>query len=312
MGLFKSSDELLEKGQDLIKQREFEKAINVLQNSAEKARSNGENDIFITSNALASVMRTFGNGQNASNYYNASLALQQLGEGDLKIGIKTVKAKELALECFVACEEISARDIPKSGASLQTRAAKLQEVGVKYQTQIGNRPLFMLELFFNTNETGIRRSFGLFAESQENLAEATVWFDPKKAAELYQNAANYRRQSGDVQNEQMDLAKIRQYSKSVSCWFCHREITGDQIQFFNMGAEVRPIRNGLKSDSPLPSLHESEDIIYACRGCHTAISKKADEIALAYHNAAIAKMVAIQNNLQSQIDQLRRAVNSVR
>lgn len=278
-------------------------ALQVLQNASEKARSKGENEVYITSNAIISVMKIHGNVNNQSNFYNAFQALQPLGERDLKIGIGTINARELALECSIASDELGALAIPKSGPNLQVRAGKLQEVGTRYQTQIGNRSLFISEFFFNTSITGMKKSLALFAESQENLAEATVWSDPKKAAELYQRAASYRRQDGDTQGEQMDLAKIHQYSKTVSCWFCQREIMGDQIQFLPMKAEIGPIRRGLRSDSPLPSMHGSEDIIYACRACNTAISAKANEIALAYHQEAMAKIIALQN----QVQQLRGA-----
>ena len=189
----------------------------MLQNASEKARSKGENDVYITSNAIISVMKIYGNVNSQPNFYNAYMALQPLGERDLKIGIRTINAKELALECSIASDELSALAIQKSGPNLPIRAGKLQEVGTRYQTQIGNKSLFILEFFFNTSVTGMKKSLGLFAESQENLAEATVWFDPKRAAELYQSAASYRRQDGDSQNEQIDLGKIHQYSRSVSC-----------------------------------------------------------------------------------------------
>jgi hypothetical protein len=213
----------------------------------------------------------------------------------------------LSTECFLISEELAAQAIPTSIRSLQERAKRLNDVGTKFQTNIGNNTLFLPELFSNYSDTGIRRALRLFAESQENLAEATVYFDPKKAAEYYQNAANYRQQIGDADNVQKNLARVGQYSKSVSCWFCQREITGEQVHFFAMDSDLTTLVRETKTDgSPLPSTHQSQDLIYACRGCHSAISKKADEIALAYHVVALAKMNEINIHLQRQINELYR------
>jgi hypothetical protein len=306
MAFFKSSDELLEKGQDLVKQREFEKARETFSKSAEKANKEGEKDVFVMSNVLESIMMLNGNGGNSANYYRLCQALIPLGDKEIKVGIKSILASVLAQEAEIASEEKNTFGLPGTIDGLVQRAQGLQSVGVKYQVQIGNGTLFLPELFNNKNETGIQRAMLLFAISQENLAESTVWQDPKKAAEYYQNAVNYRKQIGDVQGEQTDLIKVAQYSKSASCWFCSREMTGEQVHFLPMSSNLTPMLINSKGNSPLPSVHPSQNMIYACRGCHSAISKRADEIALVYHNQAIARLTEVQNNLQAQINDLRR------
>jgi len=310
MGLFKSSDELLEKGRDLVEQKEFKKAQDVFEKSAEKAEKKGEKDVYAVSNAMAKIMALSGNGCTYANFNNAYQALQPLGETELKIGLKTIKASALALECQIMAEEKNAQGVPTTVQGLTQRAGVLQTIGVKYQTQIGTNVLFVPELFGNKNETGIQRSMRLFAESQENMAEATVWSDPKRAAEYYQNAVNYWKQAGDAQNESYDLNKAAQYSKSISCWFCGREITGEQVHFFTMNAEVTKLLLETKSGSPLPSRSDSGNVIYACRGCHSAISKRADEIASYYHNIAMNRITEVHNSLQAQINDLRRDLNN--
>jgi tetratricopeptide (TPR) repeat protein len=257
MGLFKSSDELLEKGHDFVKLREFKKAQDTFEKSAEKAQKNGEQDVFVVSNALAKVMLLSEVGFTYQNYINSMQALIPLGEGEIKIGIKSIKAAVLANECRISADEVSVQGVPNTVQGLTQRAGKLQSIGVEYQTQIGSNTLFLPELFFNRNETGIQRSMRLFAESQENMAEATVWSDPKRAAEYYQNAVNYRKQIGDSQSENADLEKVAQYSRSASCWFCGREITGEQVHFFPMNSDITMMLRTSKGESPLPSVHES-------------------------------------------------------
>lgn len=310
MGLFKSSDELLEKGLDLVEQKEFAKAQDVFEKSAEKAEKKGERDVLVMSNALAKIMALSGQGRTYQNLVNAQQALAALGENDLKIGLKTIKASVLVTECAITAEEMSVQGVPTTADGLTQRAGRLQSIGVKYQTQIGNNTLFFPELFSNKNETGIQRSMRIFAESQENMAEATVWSDPKRAAEYYQNAVNYWKQAGDAAGESRGLDKVNQYSLSVKCWFCGREITGEYVHFFPMNSEVTNLLMKTNGDGPLLSANKTGDYVFACRGCYSAISKKADEIAVRYHNIAMARITDVQNNLQAQINDLRRALNN--
>ncbi len=312
MGLFKSSDELLEKGLDLVEQKEFAKAQDAFEKSAEKAEKKGEKEVLVLSKALASIMALSGQGRTYQNLINAQQALAPLGEKDIKIGLKTIKASVLVTECAITAEELSVQGVPTTSDALVQRAGRLQSIGVKFQTQIGNEALFFPALFSNKNETGIQRSMRLFAESQENMAEATVWDDPKKAAEYYQNAVNYWKQAGDAAGESRGLSKVDQYSLSVKCWFCGREITGENVHFFPMNSEVTKLLAKTNSDSPLQSANGAGNYIFACRGCYSAISKKADEIAIGYHNIAMSRITDVQNNLQAQINDLRNALNNHR
>ncbi len=180
---------------------------------------------------------------------------------------------------------------------------------MKYQTMIGNNILLLPEIFKKIKLTGVSRGLMLIAESQENLAEAIVWSDPKRAAEYYQNAANYRKQAGEQTREAADQAKVKQYSKAVRCWICDREIAGEAIHFFPMRSEITALQRKRQSKSPLPSKHETEDYIYACRACHEAISKKADEIAVHYHTIAMDHTNSVQAELQKQINDIVNMIN---
>jgi len=311
MGFFKSSDELFDKAQDLVNQREFDKAVSTFQKSAEKANKNGQKDIFIMSNALASILSLHGLESNPQAYIDVVQNLTPLGENEVKIGIKSVIASVLAIECQITAQDLNLRNTKQSDHNLLERATKLEELGIAYQTKIGTNALFVPEFFMNKTATGMQRSMMLFAESNECKAEAMVWSDPKKAAEFYLNAVQYRKQANDPGSESADMDKVRQYSKSASCWFCGREIEGENVHFFKLDASLTPLLRQVKNESPLPCMDESQNAIYACRGCSSAVQKIADKIALDYYNKAMAKLTEVNNHLQNQINSLQNQINNL-
>ncbi|MCJ7570591.1 MAG: hypothetical protein MUO82_01765 [Candidatus Thermoplasmatota archaeon] len=313
MGLFKSGDELVELGYSCIKQGDFSKALNSFEKAKEKLMREGSSQDINVIDVMTKLLRINFNIDNPTTYKEAESALKLLGDTEIKLGVNNVKSSDISNECMIKSQELISLSIPKTTSQyLEQRSKELQDVAMKYQTTIGNNILFIPEIFKKTHLTGISRGLNLYAESQENLAEATVWSDPKKAAEYYQNAANYRKQAGDLNKEVENQNKVRQYSKAVRCWICNREITGEDIHFFPMASDITPLQRKRQIQSPLPSKHETENVIYACRACHQAISKKADEIAIHYHNIAIEQMNRIQADLQKQINDLVKAINRIR
>jgi len=308
--LIKTSDELFDKGHDLVKQREFEKAILIFQKSAEKANNSGQKDLFFLSKALASILCLYGQCNNPQALNRVSQDLAPLGDNEIKLGIKSVKTLDLATECQIWAEDVymqNTNQVP----NLWERAVKLENVGIAYQTRIGDKSLFIPEFFNNRTETGIQRAMRLFAESNETKAEFVVAEDPKKAAEFYLNAINFRKQINDLGSEQADQVKVHQYSKSASCWFCGREIEGEGVHFFRLNASITPLLRRVKNDSSLPSMDQTQNVIFACIGCFSAVSNVADGIALGYHNEAMARLREVNNHLQAQINSLESEINSL-
>ena len=236
--------------------------------------------------------------------------LQPLGDNEIKVGIKTILASDLATECEISAQDVYLRNSDQP-SDLCQRASKLESIGVAYQTRIGDKALFIPEFFGNNTETGIQRAMKLFAESNECKAESVVLQDPKKAAEFYLNAINFRKQINDIKSQQADQLKVDQYSKSACCWFCEREIEGEGVHFLRLEATITPLLRKVKKDSSLPSMDEKENIIFACLGCYTAVRNVADDIALAYHNEAMARLRQVNEHLQAQINDLVSTINKL-
>jgi tetratricopeptide (TPR) repeat protein len=308
MGLFKTADDLFEKGNDWIKQKNFARALDEFQKAVAKYEKDNDVANINLSRAMAGILAIHGQEGVPHIYFKAAEALDAMGDQEIKFGLRMIHCPTLATECRLMVEELSIRTMPTQGSVLRERSERFSALAQKYQASVGPNSLIITEIFQNVSVTGITRAYSLFAESQENLAEFVVWSEPKKAAEYYQNARNYRKQIGDQRMESVDAQKIQEYSKAVTCWICGREITGEKVHFFPMPSEITPVQQNSKSNSPLPSAYPQGDMIYACRACHAAISKRADEIAAYYHRIAMNEIARVENEMRAQINAMARMV----
>lgn len=309
MALFKSGQELFDIGQSCLKQGNFSKAISNFQKASQKLKDQGNLKNAQVSDALVSVLMISLYPTNPSIYYTANNVLSNLGEREINFGVRSVKCSDIASECVLKAVELEKKSISTGeSATLMNRGEELKNIGIRYQKEIGNTVLFLPELFNRKKITGLQLAYLLFAEGLENLAEGIVLSDPKKAAEYYQNASNYRKQAGDIYSSEFDKGKVDQYKQSACCWFCGREIIGKDIHFLSMPSVITEFQLKSKGKSPLPSVDNKGDYIYACKGCYEAISLKANEIANYYHELAMNRISEVRTELQYEIDRLERMI----
>lgn len=304
-GLFKKGNEIYGDGVDLVKRKEYEKAIRTFQKAIEKdADNDGLAQIMIA------VLNISSNPDNHDAYVRAADVLMSKGNLDFDFGLTTFNTTKLATECTITANAISARmiDGSKNDVAIQKGNALIQ-TAQEAQIKIGNEPLQLYELYRNIAMTGLKFALTLMAEGNESLATGYLWTDPKKAAEYQQIAYNYRRQIGDSGDD--NQKKILSYSKSATCWICGRDATGEGMHFYAMSSDISP---QLKKDdgNPLPSATDDFESIYVCRACYTAISRRSDAIAKHYHEISMAEMNRMESRLQAEIAALHSEVNSLR
>jgi hypothetical protein len=157
--------------------------------------------------------------------------------------------------------------------------------------------------------TGIKEALYIQAYGYESLASAAVMSDPKKAAELLQNAYTCRKQLGE--DGQKEMNRIKAYSKSVKCWICGRPATGEGVHFLAMSSEISPFMR--KSDDDiLQSAPTDYNSVYVCKPCYTSISRRSDEIARQYHDVAMQEMRAMEARLRAEISSMYSTINMMR
>ena len=280
--LFKSGDELYDEGKELIKRGEYGKARDYLQKSIDK--EGGIDDAAAVKVALIDLRERL---TNVNAYRNLLNALEKFTSHDrFEFGLTEISRDELITECQLTIRKIELLSSGGEGQALMDKGKQIQELAQDFQSRIGDRNLIILELFKNdTSVTGMTEFFNLMAVSYECMADAVVWDNPSQAAEYEQIAMGYRQQNG--QSGDTNMAKVRAYSTTCTCWLCGRIATGEGIHFFSAPADVSPALDD--KDKP------------------TARSRP-DGDSRGYYNQTMQEMRAMEARLQAQIAALQSQI----
>ena len=302
--LFKNGDDLYSQGDDLIKRGEYAKARDILQKSIDK--EGGVDDVAAVKVALIDLSSHL---TNPAAYRNLESKLKAVSEKQLEFGLTSFDRDALLTECDLTAQKLQIMG-GANDANKNTAAQQLQDLAIRYQSEIGDRNLIVIEIFKNdTTVTGMTEFYNLMAVSYEYMSDAVVWENPSQAAEYQQIAMGYRQQNG--QSGDANLAKIRSYSCTSKCWLCGRIATGEGIHFFSAPADVSPALdkddNGVAKSKP-----EGSTEIYICRACYSAVSNRSEEISVGYYNKAMAEMRAMEARLQAEIAALQTQITFAR
>ena len=304
--LFKNDDEHFEDAVDLIKRKEYEKAMAALRKSKSKDK---DGNLTAKCDAMEAFINLYNKQDDPGAYINAANKLKAYTDGPLELGLSTFDPQKLAEECFLMSKTLNVRRMPESSpAENKAKAEALLDCAKDYQTKIGNNNLTIREFFGGGVTIGMKESITLMAEANERYSEAFAWDDPKKAAEYQQYAFNYRRQIGESGDKNMEL--IRKYSSSATCWICGRDASGEGIHFFAMSSDISPQLR--ENKGVLKTADEGFQNIYVCRACYTSISRRADAISKYYYDLTEDEMRSMEARLQAEIAALQAEITALR
>jgi TolA-binding protein len=301
LSVFKSGDELFNQGVDLIKRKEYAKAKKNFEKTIEKGgREAGLAKVYID------IIDASFDRDNPARYNKLAATLSNTKDGFV-FGLTEADPERLAAECRLRAERLTIGNMPGNNqAALEEKGNKYLEVARKYQAQIGNDNITISELVGVQVNTGIREALYIQAWGFESLASGAVMSDPKKAAEMLQNAYACRKQLGE--DGQQTMNQIKAYSKSVKCWICGRPATGEGVHFLTMSSDVSPFMRK-SGDEILQSAPADYNSVYVCRPCYSSISRRSDEIARQYHDRAMQEMRAMEARLQAEIRSMYAAIS---
>ncbi len=305
--MFRSSSKLLEQANDLVKQGNFAKAEERYSDAAAKLTREGDSTNAQLAMAYAAFLALARAGGDPAIYGRAAQSLQTLGGATLKIGLRDVSASSLSNEVAILGEDLAAVMMPSQSVIEQTnRAQRLREVGLRYQSVIRTNVILTKEMFQKETGTGASRAFTLFALSEEMMGESTVFTDPKKAGEHYQQASLFWEQAGVKQASADARSRAQQYQKSAKCWFCGREVTGQGVSFFQLPSELTLSLTKTESAAVLPSFDNGTNQIFSCRGCNSTMNTLSDSWAQKRAQEVYTKLEAEIEVLRKQIQNMRR------
>lgn len=295
--VFKSGDELFNQGIDLIKRKEYAKARKNFEKTIEKGGKEAD-----LATVYIDIIDACLDNNNPARYVKLASSLDKTNNESFEFGLTELDSDRLALECRLLAERMNiGRMQGNSSQVLEDKGNRFLDIARKYQSQIGNDLIKISEIVGIQVNTGIKEALYIQAWGYESLAAGAVMSDPKRAAELLQNAYTCRKQLGETGEKDMNL--IKAYSKSVKCWICGRPATGEGVHFLAMSSDITPfMRNS--DDDILKSAPNDYNSVYVCRPCYTSISRRSDEIAKQYHEKAMQEMRAMEARLRAEMSSM--------
>ena len=280
MPLFKTPDDLLQEGNDRLLRGDFPGAQRSFQSASDGFSKKGMGPAAQYARALSVVMGLSSPNPSAADYQAVVEALLPLGELPIKLGPRTIAASQLRHEADLLREERSVlASAPSTPEAHQAAGARLQALSLAYR-EMGNQVLHLPELFQRGTVAASSKAPVLAALAEEELGEASVAQDPKRAAEHNQNARNWWLQVGEAARAQAATERVQRYGRAVKCWFCGREVAGEGINFRSLPSDV----TGFPASQEAGALAECDPqggVVYACRPCGSAVERLADEKAQA-------------------------------
>ncbi len=236
--------------------------------------------------------------------------MNSLGEAMIKLGPRETTATELGRElALLAAESDLMCRRAVSPAEHAEKARMLRELATKFRTEMVDRTLIVPELFFKQSMQGESKAIPLSAYAEESLGESLILENPKAAAEHYQTARLLWMQAGRQDLSDAAASRVRSYGMAAKCWFCGREISGEGVHFLSMPSELTGLITKKSTGSALPSCDPTLSLIYACRGCHSAVYKLADARALERMQELEMRVNVQLNNIRESIAQTQRMVS---
>ncbi len=297
--LFKNGDELYADSKELINRGDFAKARDYLVKSIDK--DGGVDDVAAVQVALIDLRGKLTSAAAYGDLLNALSKLKSTRTFDF--GLETINADELETQASLTRRKIVL--LSSTGGDPKQKSKEMQALASEFQTKIGSKGLIVNALFKkDTTITGNTEFYNLMAVSYEILSDAVIFESPQQAAEYQQIAAGYRQQNG--QSTEANMRKVREYSKTCTCWLCGRTASGQGINFFSAPADAP----GSLKDAADAAAASREDVkhIYICRACYTAVSNRSDEISKGYYDDAMRKMAAMEARLQAEIAALQSQI----
>ncbi len=312
MPLFKTATEVFDQANDYLLRGDFAAALNKYNDAVRKFQKLGDQNGILLATAYATVMGLAQNPSNPNAYRAASQALHAIGDQPIKLGLRESTGNALAHEAEILASANEWTSLqPTSIPQYQQKAQALRQVATAIRTDIGGNVLVLPELFKQGSVTGAQRALALAAMSEEALAESLIASDPKAAAEHYQTARLWWSQAGDAGMADAAAARVNQYGKSVKCWFCGREVTGENIHFVPIPSDLTDLVKAADKDSVLPTFDPQTGNVYACKGCHGAVYHLADNLATQRMNQLDAKIQPQIEDLKNQIRAVKNRINMI-
>jgi hypothetical protein len=243
------------------------------------------------------------------SWQGCSQAMNQIPNAQLNVGF-TVNSSDLAEQASVLSYDMATTKALDGESKEISRVAGVRDLAQKYMDLIG-KDLALWRLMKEEIDPQ-RRAYYLLGLASLIEANSVADTDPKRSVALLSEATTNLELAG---RDPMTLApgtrsKLENISKFGKCWFCGREMQGQNFHYVLLPAMVSQYTRQRYGSGTPRSLEESA--VVACESCSSSIRNVADEVARAYFERAMAEMRALEQRLDARINAIRGELASLR
>jgi len=299
--------EAYEKGVNLGPQK-WSDAIKHFNEAARDYSQAGDAQKSAESIALASLYSALISGT-AESWQTCSGAMRSAAGAQLNVGFM-VNSTSVAQQASVLSYDLTTTRALDGESKDISRVAAVRDLAQKYMDLIGT-DLSLWRLMKQEIDPQ-RRAYYLLGLASLIEANSTADTDPRRSVALLSEATTNLELAA---MDPMTLApgtrtKLEDIAKFGKCWFCGREMQGQNFHYVLLPAKVSQYTR-TKYGSGMPRSLE-DDAVVACESCSSSIRNVADEVARAYYERAMAEMQALEQRLDARINALQADVSSLR
>ncbi len=300
MGLFKNGDDFYNTAIDMMNRKDISGARACFEKAISKGCAKKDHAQF-----CLVMIDTEGHLGDPRRYRYLQDAIAKLPAGPVTYGVTSADRDMLLAQIELALQEIEA--VNMSDSNYMAKGQAMINVAAGFASRIGEENLPLQELLKGTSQTGNHEALMLQALAYEVMGKGAVYADPKQGSEYLQMAYNFRRQLG--QSGEDDLRLMRQFATTGRCWICGRPVSGQGIHFMAVRSEFTDMFRNKEENEAVKSSGDNYSDIFMCLPCYSALSNRANEIAVSYYNDAMSQMRAMEARLQAEIAAVRMSAS---
>lgn len=309
-GKDKRADEEKLKGENFRNQGKFADAAHSFQTAAELYSKSDQPEAAKILSTLASLFRAVEN-PTTENFVMCSKLAAELGK-DIQLETpKQISAADLSYEAKLLASYLK---LSNSFSHLDSEDLHLAD---SYDNLANELSMMPNEHFTLSDFTSIQK---FVSEGRSEISSrlrglsfmirgnAVIAEDPTKAKEFFETAKVHflMAKSGPKSNAEDISRKLEQLAK---CWFCSREVQGEDYHFVHLSAILSPyVKEKFKDEHP-SSMYE--DKIVACTPCRSSILNIAEKIARVYYEKSLAEINAVRKELVAEISNLKSRLSNL-
>jgi hypothetical protein len=299
--------EAYEKGVNLGPQK-WPDAVHHFVEASKHYASIGDSQKASQAYALASLFHAL-TTQTGQAWQSCSEALNQIPNTQLNVGF-AADSTSLAQQASVLSFDIATTSMLNGESRDISRVEAVRSLAQKYMDLIGS-DLAIWRLQKKEIDPQ-RRAYYLLGLASLIEANSIADADPKKSVSLLAEAAtNLELAGADPMGIVSGVhSKLENISKFGRCWFCGREMQGQDFHYVLLPATVS-LYTRSRYGSETPHTLE-ENAVVACESCSSSIRNVADEVAREYYEKAMAEMRVLEQRLNARIVAIESELNLLR